>query len=128
MFGLNTGVKMDFMVKNEDLIGKMRGAGNKIRNKMIVPYAWLMAVEQELSRKKRPWSVEPRECNGTFLPACVRWHRALTVLLAAVRADLQVPPRTGLCVHPSLPLTCPPPHPKGSQALLVNGLSHTGDT
>ena len=30
-------VKMDFMFKNEDLIGKMGGAGNKIRNKMIVP-------------------------------------------------------------------------------------------
>ena len=119
---------MDFMVKNEDLIGKMGGAGNKIRNKMIVPYAWLMAVEQEISRKKRPWSVELRECNGTFLPACVRWHRALTVLLAAVHADLQVPPRTGLCVHPSLPLTYSPPHPKGCQALLVRGLSHMGDT
>ena len=30
-------VKMDFMVKNEDLICKMGGAGNKIRNQMIVP-------------------------------------------------------------------------------------------
>ena len=30
-------VKMDFMVENEDLICKMGGAGNKIRNKMIVP-------------------------------------------------------------------------------------------
>ena len=119
---------MELMVENEDLRGKMGGAGNKIRNKMIVPYAWLMALEQEISRKKRPWSVEPRECKGTFLPACVRWHRALSVSLAAVRADLQVPPRTGLCVHPSFPLTCPPPHPKGSQALLVRGLSHKGET
>ena len=36
---------MDFMVKNEYLIDKMGGAGNKIRNQMIVPYAWLMVVE-----------------------------------------------------------------------------------
>ena len=32
-------VKMDFMVMNEDLIGKMGGAENKIRKKMIFPYA-----------------------------------------------------------------------------------------
>ena len=36
---------MDCMVKNEDLRGKMGGAGNKIGNKIIVPYAWVMAVE-----------------------------------------------------------------------------------
>lgn len=46
-------VKMDFRIENENLREKIEGDRKKFRIKMVVPQAWIMAVEEERSRKKR---------------------------------------------------------------------------